>query len=112
MNKITKAIKAFSNLTEEEKVEVAEYFDKEEEVVEEKPEKKIEEKIEEKEEPEKKVEPTSVEKMIIAMGEQIKTLSEKVEKSSPFGAKKKQAKGKDSTEFDDMFVQFRSKQRS
>ena len=100
MNKITKAIKAFSNLTEEEKVEVAEYFDKEEEVV------------VEKEEPEKKIEPTSVEKMIIAMGEQIKTLSEKVEKSSPFGAKKKQAKGKDSTEFDDMFVQFRSKQRS
>ena len=110
MNKITKAIKAFSNLTEEEKVEVAEYFDKEEEVVVEKEE--PEKKIEKKEEPEKKIEPTSVEKMIIAMGEQIKTLSEKVEKSSPFGAKKKQAKGKDSTEFDDMFVQFRSKQRS
>ena len=87
--------------------------EEEDEKEEEQKEEKQEEKKEEKEET-KKVEKgeDAYLKLFEKMNEQITALTEKVEKSTPFGAKKKQGQGKETSEFDDIFTNLRSQQRS
>jgi len=108
MNKITKAIKLVSGLTEEEKQEFAEFF-KQEEV--EEPETKKEEpkvevaKVETKQEP-KVEEKSQIDILLEQMGvlaQEVKTLKEVQTKTTSFGAKPKQGDGKSSTDFDDIF---------
>jgi len=119
MAKLTKAIKLVQGLTDEEKLEFADFFkDEQEEEV--KKEVKEEVKVEVKEE--KKLEPKEEKKVVEKedaylklfekMNEQITALTEKVEKSTPFGAKQKQGTGKETGEFDDIFAKLRSQQRS
>jgi calreticulin len=109
MSKLSKAIKLTQGLTDEEKVEFADFFKVEEE------EKKEETKQEEKKEEQKdesKEEETNIEKLFKEMKGEITTLKEKVEKMKPFGAKQKQQTSKDANEFDDLFATYRSQQRS
>jgi outer membrane biosynthesis protein TonB len=112
MSKVSKAFKALNGLSDEEKLELEDLF-KEEDVKEEP--KKEEPKVEpKKEEPkvEVKEEETEIEKLFKKMNEKISTLTNTVEKMKPFGAKQKQQTSKDASEFDDMFANLRSKQRS
>lgn len=89
------------------------YLSEDDEKEEEQKEEKQEDKKEEKEET-KKVEKSedAYLKLFESMNDKITALTEKVEKSTPFGAKKKQGQGKETSEFDDIFTNLRSKQRS
>lgn len=114
MSKLSKAIKAVTVLNEEEKVDLADFFKKEESKVEEKVEVKIEVKeeiVKEELKAEDKKMPDFL-KLFETMSVKIENLTEKIEKSTPFGAKPKQLGKKDTSEFDDVFANLRSKQRS
>lgn len=116
MKKVSKAIKVFQSLNDDERLELEEFFKKEDdEEIEQKEEpKKEEKKQEEKEEPKKEIkedEETAVEKLFKKMSEKIDNLEEQIVKKTAFGAKQKQQGGKESTEFDDLFASLRSQQR-
>ena len=114
MSKVSKAFKALNGLNDEEKLELEDLFNKDE--PKEEPKKdvpkaevpKVEPKVEEK----PKEEESELKKLFTAMNEKIEKLEEKLVKKTPFGQKQKQGEGKDSTEFDDLFANLRSKQRS
>ena len=103
MDKLAKAIKLANQLTDEQKKDFAEFFKKEEEQTE-----VIEEVVVKKEEEpivkEEKVDANSIKELFKSMRAEIKTLSETVEKSVPFGVKAQPKKPKDTSEFDDVFA--------
>jgi len=100
MSKVSKAFKALNGLSEDEKLELEDLFNKDEEK---------EEKQEEKKEVKKEDKYLD---LFEKLNEKIDTLTKEVEKSKPFGAQQKQGKGKEGNEFDDMFANLRSQQRS
>jgi len=112
MKKVSKAIKALQSLSDEEKLEVEDFFKVEQEEEKQEVEQKEEKQQEKKEEQKEDEVETEIEKLFKGMKEQIATLTKKVEKAQPFGAKQKQQGAKDSTEFDSLFANLRSKQRS
>lgn len=113
MKKVTKAIKAFSSLNEEEKAELAEFFKKEEEETVEEVKEEVEVKKEIKVEPvvekiEEKVEKVDFEKMFKQLTndfkvvvEEVKTLKE--QKVQQVGIKAKPKAPSSDTSFDNIF---------
>jgi|LGOV01.1.fsa_nt_gb flagellar motor protein MotB len=112
MKKVTKAIKALSNLNEEEKQEVAEYFKVDEETGEVKVAEKQEEKVEKKEvTKEVKKEDNDFEKKFDELNSKFETtvkelgdIKKKLEKSKAFGEKAKPTLKDNSNEFDALFT--------
>jgi len=115
MSKVSKAFKALNGLSEDEKLELEDLFNKDEEKEEKQEEQKEEKQEEKKEKQEEKKEVKKEDKyldLFEKLNEKIDTLTKEVEKSKPFGAQQKQGKGKEGNEFDDMFANLRSQQRS
>lgn len=112
MNKLTKAIKLVNGLTDEEKVEFAEFFKQEEDAKQEKQEIKTEvkeEKEEVKEEPKKETidfETRFNQLLEVTQGlvNDVKDIKEKQPKMQSFGAKQKQGEGKEQNDFNTLFA--------
>ena len=116
MSKLSKAIKLAQGLTDEEKVEFAEFFAQEEEVEETEVTEEIKEEKKEKKQKEEPVIETKVhvtddlKELFKTMQDKIEKLDEKITKQTPFGAKQKQTKGNEKNEFDDVFANLTSQQ--
>ncbi|NOQ50474.1 MAG: hypothetical protein GQ557_02255 [Mycoplasmataceae bacterium] len=112
MSKLSKAIKLAQGLTDEERVEFADFFKVEEQEEKQEVKKEVKEEIKkEVKQEEKQEEQSELKKLFTAMNEKIESLETKLIKQTPFGKKQKQGSGKESTEFDDLFSELRSKQR-